>query len=151
MGAYHSWQMDGKARYQEQFGIREETSLRVGDKEYIINQSGNVRELHGLLLQRQRTEDFIDSGDFVTQPQYDTFAGEKQLPDGRSVYELVTSPPDGQPETVDLDTKTLMVDRIQLMMTKTEPRPRTFTITSRLRACSLRSARSTRTAITSST
>jgi predicted aspartyl protease len=112
MGAYHSWQMDGRARYEEQFGIREETSLRVGDKEYIINQSGNVRELHGLLLQRQRTEDFIDSGDFMTQPQYDTFAGEKQLPDGRSAYELVVSPPDGQPETVDLDTKTLMIDRI---------------------------------------
>lgn len=111
-GRYHSWQTDGKARYDEEFGIRRESSLRVGDNVYIINQSGNVRQLHGLLLQRQRTEDFIDSGDFVEQPKYDTFAGVKQLPDGRPVYELVVAPPDGQPETVDLDTKTLMIDRI---------------------------------------
>ena len=112
MGAYHSWQTDGKVRYEEQFGVRTETSLRVGGKEYVINESGNVRELHGLLLARQHTEDFIDTGDFVSQPKYDTFAGAKQLPDGRSAYEIVVAPPDGQAEAVDLDAKTLMIDRI---------------------------------------
>lgn len=111
-GSFHSWQTEGKSRYEEHFGVREETSLRVGDTEYVINQSGNVRELHGLLQRRQRTEDFIDSEDFVSKPQYDTFGGEKELPGGRSVYELVVSPPGGQPETVDLDAKTLMIDRI---------------------------------------
>lgn len=111
-GTYHSWQTGGDARYEERFGIREETSLRVGDKEYVVNQSGNVRELHGLLLRRRRTEDFIDSGGFVSQPQYDTLAGRKRLADGRSVYELVVAPPGGQSETLDLDAKTLMIDRI---------------------------------------
>jgi predicted aspartyl protease len=111
-GLYHSWLSGDNARYEEQFGVREETSLRAGDREYVINQSGNVRELHGLLLTRQKTEDFIDSDRFVSQPQYDTFAGEKQLSDGRSVYEIAVAPPGGQPETVGLDTKTLMIDRI---------------------------------------
>ncbi len=111
-GGYHSWQTDGKACYEEQFGLRRETSLRVDGKEYVINESGNVRELHGLLLARQHTEDFIETGDFVSEEKYDTFAGEKQLPDGRSVYEVTVAPPDGQAETVDLDTKTLMIDRI---------------------------------------
>lgn len=111
-GAFHSWQMNGKARYDEQFGERRESSLRVGDREYVVNQSGNVRELHGLLLQRQRTEDFVDTGDFVSQPKYDTFAGVKQLSDGRSAYQIDVVPPDGQPETVYLDTKSLMIDRI---------------------------------------
>lgn len=111
-GAYHSWQTDGKARYEEQFGVRDETSLRIGEKEYVINQSGNVRQLRGLLLRRQHTEDFVDTDGFVSEPEYDAFAGEKQLPDGRTVYELTVSPPDGQPETVDLDAKTLMIDRI---------------------------------------
>jgi predicted aspartyl protease len=111
-GAYHSWQAGENARYDQLFGIRRESSLRVGDKIYVINQSGNVRELQGLLKQRERTEDFIQSGDFVNQTQYDTFSGVKQLPDGRSAYEILVAPPNGQPETVFLDTKTLMIDRI---------------------------------------
>ena len=112
MGAYHIWQSGDSSRYEEQFGVREETTLRIGDRQYVINQSGNVRELHGLLLQRQHTQDFIDSDGFVSQPQYDTFGGRKQLPDGRSVYEIAVAPPGGQPETVDLDAKTFMIDRI---------------------------------------
>lgn len=111
-GEYHSWQTSGKARYDELFGQRQETSLRVDGKEYVVNQSGNVRELHGLLLQRQHTEDFVESGDFIAQPKYDKFVGQTQLPDGRSAYEITVSPPDGQPETLYLDTKTLMLDRV---------------------------------------
>lgn len=111
-GAYHTWQSGSSSRYEEQFGVREETSLRIGDRQYVVNQSGNVRELHGLLLRRQHTQDFIDSDGFVSQPQYDTFAGRKQLPDGRSVYEIAVAPPGGQPETLDLDASTFMVDRV---------------------------------------
>jgi clan AA aspartic protease (TIGR02281 family) len=111
-GAFHSWVAGDDARYEEQIGVREETSLRAGGKVYIINQSGDVRQLRGLLLQRQHTEDFIDTDGFVSHPNDDTFAGKKQLPDGRSVYEIVVAPPGGQPETLDLDAKTLMIDRI---------------------------------------
>lgn len=111
-GVYHSRQSGDDSRYEEIFGVREETSLRIGDRQYVINQSGNVRELNGLLLRRQRTQDFIDSERFVSQPQYDTFDGQKTLPDGRPAYQIGVAPPDGQPETIDLDTKTLMIDRI---------------------------------------
>lgn len=111
-GEFHTWETGGKERFDENVGGRSESSLRIGDREYIVNESGNVRELHGLLLRRQHTEDFINGDGFVTHPQYDTFAGEKQLSDGRSVYEIVVAPPDGQPETLDLDAKTLMIDRI---------------------------------------
>lgn len=111
-GAYHSWQTGGKARYDEQFGARRETSLRVDGKEYVVNQSGNVRQLHGLLLARQHTEDFIDTGDFAEQPKYDTLVGQTPLPDGRSAYEVRVAPPNGQPETIYLDTQTLMIDRV---------------------------------------
>lgn len=111
-GRFRTYESDGKERFDEEAGGRIETSLRLGQNEYIVNQSGNVRQLHGLLLRRQTTEDFINDDGFVNQPQYDAFAGEKQLADGRSVYEIVVTPPNGQPETVDLDTKTLMIDRI---------------------------------------
>ena len=111
-GQFRSYQNDDKQRFDEMVGGRTQTSLRVGDRQYVINESGNVRELRGLLLRRQRTQDFIDDDGYVSQPQYDTFAGAKKLPDGRNVYEIVVAPPDGQPETLDLDAKTLMIDRI---------------------------------------
>jgi hypothetical protein len=111
-GTFHSWQTGDRARNDEHIGGRAEESLRLGNDEYLVNESGNVRKLDGLLLQRQHTEDFIDDEGFVREPQYDKFDGQRQLPDGRSVYELTVSPPDGQPETLDLDAKTLMIDRI---------------------------------------
>ena len=111
-GVFRSWQEGAQQRYDEEIGASATMSLRTGGKTYLVNQSGDVRELRGLLLQRQRTEDFIDDDGFVSQPQYDTFAGEKTLPDGRAVYEIAVAPPGGQPETVDLDVKTLMLDRI---------------------------------------
>lgn len=111
-GQFHSWQTGNDERYDESVGGRTETTMRLDDRQYIVNESGNVRQLHGLLLRRQRTEDFIGDDGFVNEPQYDMFAGAKQLSDGRSVYEIVVTPPDGQSETVDLDAKSLMIDRI---------------------------------------
>ncbi len=64
------------------------------------------------MQQRTVTEDFIDDGGFVKEPQYDTFGGRVQLPDGRSAYTIVVAPPGGLPETVALDTGTLMIDRL---------------------------------------
>lgn len=111
-GQFTSWMSGANERFDENVGGRSETTLRVGDQEYVVNESGNVRQLHGLLLERQRTEDFIETDGFVTQPQYDMLTGEKQLADGRSVYEIIVAPPGGQRETLDLDAKTLMIDRI---------------------------------------
>jgi len=110
-GTFHTWESGERSRYEENIGGRTDVSLRIGEREYIVNQNGNVRELHGLLLARQRTEDFIARDDFVSQPQYDSYLGEKQLPDGRTVDEVAVAPPHGQREVVDLDAKTLMVDR----------------------------------------
>lgn len=111
-GAFHSWQIDDKERYDEAIGDRFESSLRVGDRQYIVNQSGNVREVRGILAQRQRTADFINSERFVSETQYDLFKGPVTLPDGRQTYEIDVAPPQGQPEKLYLDAKTSMIDRI---------------------------------------
>lgn len=111
-GVFRSWEQRDRRRYDEEVGGSATTALKTGGKQYLVNASGDVRELRGLLLARQRTQDFIDDDDFVSQPKYDTFAGARTLPDGRAVYEIAVAPPDGQPETVDLDAKTLMIDRI---------------------------------------
>lgn len=111
-GAFHSWQSGENARYDEAIGQRFESSLRMGDRQYIVNQSGNVREVRGILAQRQRTADFVNDDRFVSQPQYDRLVGLVTLPDGRQAYELDVSPPQGQPEKVFIDAKTFMIDRV---------------------------------------
>jgi predicted aspartyl protease len=111
-GTFHSWRDGGDQRYDENTGVRLESTFRLDDREYIVNENGAVRELRGLLRARQRTEDFIESDGFVEQPQYDQFLGLQQLPDGREVYAIAVSPPQGQNETLYLDRKTSMVDRI---------------------------------------
>src|SRR5438270_8301975 len=111
-GTFHSWRDAVNQRYDENTGVRLEATYRLGDREYIVNENGAVRELRGLLRARQVTEDFIESDAFVDQPQYDELAGLQQLPDGREVYAIVVSPPQGQTETLYLDRKTWMVDRV---------------------------------------
>jgi predicted aspartyl protease len=111
-GAFHSWQNGDNERYDEAIGDRFESSLRLGDRQYIINQSGDVREVRGILAQRQRTADFVNSERFATQTKYVRLAGVSTLPDGRRAYELDVAPPQGQPEKVYLDAQTSMIDRI---------------------------------------
>jgi predicted aspartyl protease len=111
-GAFHSWQSDDNERYDEAIGDRFESSLRIGERQYIINQSGNVREVRGILAQRQRTADFISSERFTSETKYDHLVGLVTLPDGRQSYQVTVAPPQGQPENVYIDAKTSMIDRI---------------------------------------
>ena len=111
-GNFHSWRSGGNQRYDENTGVRRESNLRLDGREYAVNENGAIRELRGLLLQRQRTQDFIESDGFVTEPQYDCFLGAQQLPDGRDVYAIAVAPPQGQSETIYLDRKTAMLDRV---------------------------------------
>lgn len=111
-GSFHSWTAPAGERYDQWIGARFQSTVRVGDRQYALDENGNVRELRGLMQQRQRTEDFIANDDFVTQTEYDKFLGRIELPDGRSAYAIEVRPTGGLTETVALDTKTLMVDRI---------------------------------------
>lgn len=111
-GSFHSWRSGGDERYDENTGTRRESTFRIGGRNYAVNENGAIRELRGLLLARQRTEDFIESDGFVDQPQYDRMIGAQQLPDGRNVYAIAVSPPQGQPETIYLDRKDSMLDRV---------------------------------------
>lgn len=111
-GTFESWQSGADEREDDRAGVRVQSSLRIGTRAFIIDDNGDVRELHGLLQARERTEDFIQNDGFVQQPQFDRFLGAQTLPDGRSVDAIVASPPQGQPETIYLDAKSSMIDRI---------------------------------------
>ena len=111
-GSFHGWRSGGDERYDENTGVRRESTIRIDGRSYAINENGAIRELRGLLLARQRTEDFIESDGFVEQPQYDRLIGAQTLPDGRGVYAIAVSPPQGQAETLYLDRKDSMIDRV---------------------------------------
>ena len=50
-------------REDDVLGPRHETTLRLGDRIFVRNANGNVRELRGYLRRRALTEDLLDTGD----------------------------------------------------------------------------------------
>jgi len=112
-GTFASWHDAEHDRLDQNLGIRQERTLRIGDRQYLQNSSGDVIELKGLLLRRSRTQDFITSTDLFRQPQYARVTGRSMLPDGRDVFALEVAPPDGEPETMDIDTRTHLLDRLE--------------------------------------
>ena len=112
-GSFHTWRDEQHDRFDQQLGVSRERSLRIADHEYIENSSGNVRELHGLLLRRSRTQRFVDSGELFKHPEAARFIGEARLPDGRTVYQLEVHAPGGEPETLAVDKQTWLLDRVE--------------------------------------
>lgn len=112
IGSFHRWQSAGNVREDDEIASHSVRTLRLGDREYVINESGDVRELRGVLARHQRGQDFVADGEFVSAPQYDTFKGKQTLEDGRSTYAIEVNPPQAQPETVYLDDRSFMIDRV---------------------------------------
>lgn len=112
-GHFHTWFSAQGQRYDQTIGMRTQSMLRKADgRLFALDENDNLREIKGLILQRQHTQDFIDDEKFPSQPQYDKFKGEQTLPDGRRTFAIVVQPPDGLPEEIDLDQKTFMIDRL---------------------------------------
>ncbi|MDQ6944562.1 MAG: hypothetical protein M3169_18845, partial [Candidatus Eremiobacteraeota bacterium] len=89
-------------RQDEQLGPRHETTLRLGDKVFVRNANGNVRELRGYLRRRALTEDLIDSGDFVKHPELTRFVGWGDA-GGTKAWRLEVNATGGEPETLWID------------------------------------------------
>lgn len=109
-GAFHEWQDGARQRRDDTIGIRTQREMRIGDRLYVQNSNGDVRELHGLLARRQVTEDFVDSSAFAYHPEAVQLIGATVLADGRDAYRLRVTPPSGEPYNIALDAKSWMVD-----------------------------------------
>jgi len=109
-GTFHEWQSGDRERRDESFGVRTERILRVGDRLWIQNANGEIRELQGLLARRQITQDFVDSGLFASHPEDVQYIGRTKLFDGREVYLLRVAPPGGEPYQIGIDPDTWLVD-----------------------------------------
>jgi predicted aspartyl protease len=110
-GEFHIWEDGDRARQDENLGPRKETTLRLGDRVFYQNADGNVREFTGVMLRRDRTERFIDSGDFARAPERCIARGRTTLA-GRAAYALDVTAPGGELQTLYLDAQTFLPLRI---------------------------------------
>ena len=113
VGTFSSWHDAEHDRMDQDLGIARARTLRIADRVYLQNSSGNVIELNGILLRRSRTQDFLSSTELFSKPQYSHLLGRTMLPDGRDVFQLEVSPPDGETETLDIDTRSHLLDRLE--------------------------------------
>ncbi len=101
-GTYRIVRDGTNEREDDVLGPRRETSLRLGDKLYLRNSNGNVRELRGYLRRRALTEELLDSGEFVKHPELARFAGWGDFGSAR-VWRLEVNAQGGEPETLWID------------------------------------------------
>ena len=98
-GDFHRWRRGDDERDDERLGPRLETTLRRGARVWVRNANGNVRELHGVLLRRALTAEFVDSGAFLRQPARARFAGYGTI-GGKRMWRLEVNASGGEPETL---------------------------------------------------
>jgi predicted aspartyl protease len=101
-GTYRIVRDGTNERQDESLGPRHQTTLRLGDKVFVRNANGNVRELRGYLRRRALTEDLLDSGDFVKHPELTRFAGWGDV-GGIKAWRLEVNAKGGEPETLWID------------------------------------------------
>lgn len=102
VGTFHTWRDGDREREDDVLGPRSETTLRLGDRVFIRNPNGNVRELHGFLRRRALTDDAIASAAFVKHPEFSRFVGWGDNR-GKRVWRLEVTAPGGEPETLWID------------------------------------------------
>jgi hypothetical protein len=106
---------DGRnQREDDVLGPRHETTLRLGDRVYVRNANGNVRELRGFLRRRALTEELLDSADFVKHPELTRFAGWGDVA-GKKAWRLEVNAPGGEPETLWIDTESGLPLRLEYL------------------------------------
>jgi hypothetical protein len=98
-GTFHRWRRGDDERDDERLGPRTETTLRRGERVWVRNANGNVRELHGVVLRRARTDRFIATGDFLTHPERARVLGFGDV-DGRRAWRVEVTAAGGEPETL---------------------------------------------------
>ena len=110
-GSFHTWEDGDRSRDDATLGPRNETTLRLGGRVYYVNADGNVREFTGVMLRRDRTQRFIDSGDFARAPERCVLRGRTTV-GGRPAYSVDVTAPSGETETVYLDVESFLPVRI---------------------------------------
>ena len=104
-GAFHEWADGDRHRVDQNLGPRFESTWQLGSRVFARDSDGDVREFTGVLLRRERTDDFVESGAFAKAPDRCVARGQSTI-EGRSAYALDVTAPGGDTETVYLDAQT---------------------------------------------
>jgi len=110
-GTFHTWLDGDRERNDQTLGPQTESTLRIGERVWYADSDGDVRLFSGILARRERTQRFIDSGDFADSPERCALRGRVKI-DGRAVYALDVTPDGGETETLYLDARTALPDKI---------------------------------------
>lgn len=102
-GAFHTWREGERERADQNLGPRSERLLRVGERIWYADADGDVREFTGVLARRERTERFVDSGEFANAPERCRPRGATIL-FGRAADALDIAAPGGETERLYLDS-----------------------------------------------
>jgi hypothetical protein len=101
-------------REDDILGPRHETTLQLGDRVFVRNANGNVRELRGYLRRRVLTEDLLDSGEFVKHPELSRFVGWGDVGQTKA-WRLEVNAQGGEPETLWIDPSTGLPLRLEYL------------------------------------
>jgi len=101
-------------REDDILGPRHETTLQLGDRVFVRNANGNVRELRGYLRRRVLTEDLLDSGDFVKHPELARFVGWGDVGETKA-WRLEVNAQGGEPETLWIDPSSGLPLRLEYL------------------------------------
>ncbi|HEX3551034.1 MAG TPA: aspartyl protease family protein [Candidatus Elarobacter sp.] len=104
-GTFRTVRDGEREREDDVMGPRRETTLRLGDRIFVRNANGNVRELRGYLRRRALTDELIGSGAFVKHPELARFAGFGDVGDAKA-WRLEVNAQGGEPETLWIDPST---------------------------------------------
>ncbi len=110
-GAFHSWQSGERERGDENLGPRRERTLRLGERAWLSDENGDVREFTGVFARRERTMRFIESGDFADHPERCVLHGPVKV-GSLQTYALDVTQAAGDTETLYLDATTYLPDRL---------------------------------------
>jgi hypothetical protein len=113
-GDFHEWRDEHNERDDERLGPRLETTLRLGDRIFLKNSTGNVRELKGYLRRRALTQDFVDSGAFVKAPERSKYLGSGTL-GNRPMWRIEVNAVGGEPETLWIDSENGLPVRLEYL------------------------------------
>ena len=113
-GTFRTVRAGDDEREDDAMGPRRETTLRRGDRVFVRNANGNVRELRGFLHRRALTEDLVDSGRIVAHPELTRFAGWGDV-GATHAWRLEVKAVGGEPETLWIDPATGLPLRLEYL------------------------------------
>jgi hypothetical protein len=101
-GDFTHWVDGDRSREDDTFGPGTQRQYRKGEREYLVDANGIVRELRGSLLRRARTEQLIDDARLSAAHDCCVLKGRTSI-DGRPAFEVVVNAKGGEPESLYLD------------------------------------------------